>query len=127
MKKQDLWQLLEQNALLLDGATGTRLQQAGMPTGVCPETWVLEHPDVLTSLQLSYLNAGSSIVYAFTFGANRTKLTRHQVPPSQTEAINRQLALISIAARDAFRKAHPELMVQLDGDLALTGFFLKPA
>ncbi|NLO37628.1 MAG: hypothetical protein GX112_14945 [Clostridiaceae bacterium] len=127
MKKQDLWQLLEQNALLLDGATGTRLQQAGMPTGVCPETWVLEHPDVLTSLQLSYLNAGSSIVYAFTFGANRTKLTRHQVPPSQTEAINRQLALISIAARDAFRKAHPERMVQVAGDLAPTGLFLKPA
>ena len=28
---------------MLDGATGTNLQQAGMPIGVCPEKWILEN------------------------------------------------------------------------------------
>ena len=29
--------------LYLDGATGSNLVRAGMPSGVCPEQWILEH------------------------------------------------------------------------------------
>ena len=43
----------------LDGATGTNLQKAGMPTGVCPEAWILEHPDTMMQLQKAYFEAGS--------------------------------------------------------------------
>ena len=38
--------------ILLDGATGTELQRRGMPPGACAETWVLEHPEVLTACLL---------------------------------------------------------------------------
>ncbi|NLY17670.1 MAG: hypothetical protein GX045_01655 [Clostridiaceae bacterium] len=37
------WALKE--VRILDGATGTMLQKAGMPSGVCPEKWVLDNPD----------------------------------------------------------------------------------
>ena len=36
---------------LMDGATGSNLMKAGMPRGVCTESWVLEHPDVFQTLQ----------------------------------------------------------------------------
>ena len=56
---------------LLDGATGSMLRRAGMPAGVCSETWILDHPQTLIALQRAYLAAGSEIIYAPTFGANR--------------------------------------------------------
>ena len=37
----------EHGPVILDGATGTNLMEAGMPIGVCPESWVLENPQVL--------------------------------------------------------------------------------
>jgi len=36
---------------LLDGATGSMLRRAGMPAGVCSETWILDHPQTLIALQ----------------------------------------------------------------------------
>ena len=45
-----------------------------MPKGVSTELWVLEHPDILANLQKAYVEAGSQIVYAPTFGTNRLKL-----------------------------------------------------
>lgn len=56
----------EHGPVILDGATGTNLMEAGMPIGVCPESWVLENPQVLLELQRRYVEAGSHIVYAST-------------------------------------------------------------
>ena len=74
MNKKEFIKLTEQKYLVLDGATGTFLQKSGMPTGVCPEKWALENPDVLAGIHSSYKNAGSDIVYTCTFGGNRLKL-----------------------------------------------------
>lgn len=63
--------------LILDGATGTQLHKLGLPPGVCPEEWILEHPDAIKKVQRAYKNAGSDAVYAPTFGANRKKLPAH--------------------------------------------------
>ena len=49
----------EHGPVILDGATGTNLMEAGMPIGVCPESWVLENPQVLLDLQRRYVEAGS--------------------------------------------------------------------
>lgn len=62
--------------ILLDGATGSNLQKAGMPRGCCTETWVLEHPDALKSLQSAYVQAGSRILYAPTFQAQPIALEK---------------------------------------------------
>ena len=42
--------LSQDTPVFLDGATGSQLQKRGMPTGVCPELWIMEHPDVFTHL-----------------------------------------------------------------------------
>ena len=55
MTKNELYRLLEDGPVILDGATGSNLQKAGMPTGVCPELWILEHEDALIKLQKDYV------------------------------------------------------------------------
>jgi len=60
--------------LFLDGAMGTELQKAGMPAGMLPELFGLEHPEITEKIHGDYLDAGSRILYANTFGANGKKL-----------------------------------------------------
>ena len=73
MTKQEFRNLTERGIIILDGATGTNLQKAGMPAGVCPEQWILEHEDVMKQLQSSYVQAGTNILYAPTFTGNRIR------------------------------------------------------
>jgi len=64
------------NILILDGAMGTVLQQRGLPPGGAPELLNLTEPELLTAVYRDYINAGSQIIYANTFGANGLKLKR---------------------------------------------------
>lgn len=127
MNKANFKRLLATGPVILDGATGTQMQSAGMPAGVCPEIWVLDHPDVLCRLQEAYMLAGASIVYAFTFGASRIKLAGHIENDGQVAQLNERLAALSIQTRDAFIHSHPGQTVLIAGDLAPTGQFLQPA
>ena len=51
MTKEQFRKRLAQGKMILDGATGSNLQERGLPAGVCPEEWILENPDVLKELQ----------------------------------------------------------------------------
>ncbi|WP_295807344.1 homocysteine S-methyltransferase family protein [uncultured Victivallis sp.] len=108
--------LIEQRLIQLDGATGTELVKRGMPAGVCPEAWVLEHPEALAAVQQAYAASGSDLVYAPTFGGNPLKLAEFHLE-QQTGEINRQLAEIS-------RRAVPGKLVF--GDIAPTGQLVEP-
>lgn len=122
------WQAhLLNRPLILDGATGTLLQAAGLPAGVCPEHWVLENPAHLQAIQREYYLAGSDIVYTFSFGANRIKLTRHGIAAAEVERTNQRLARLSCEVRDHLRAARPDRLCLVAGDLAPTGEFLRPA
>ena len=57
-----------------DGGTGSLLFEAGLKPGIPPETWNIEHPEVLCDIHARYFNAGADYVMANTFGANRIKL-----------------------------------------------------
>lgn len=103
--------------LILDGATGTQLQRAGMPRGACPELWILENPKILQSVQKKYAAAGSDIVYAPTFGANRVKLDGFGAA-AQTAKINKELVKIS---KEAVGDS-----VSVAGDLAPFGLYIEP-
>ncbi len=50
-------------------------QAAGLPAGADPVDWNLEKPSVVRDLHKAYAQAGSQIVLANTFGANRLKYT----------------------------------------------------
>ena len=69
------------NITILDGAMGTMLQKQGLKLGQKPELVCLEHPEAVTAIHRQYAQAGSNILYANTFGANRLKLrdTGHTV------------------------------------------------
>lgn len=103
--------------LILDGATGTELQKRGFTGAVSAEEWVLAHPESILDIQRRYVDAGSRVLYAPSFGANRQKLEEHGIF-NQTEAYNRRLAALSKQA------AAGRALVA--GDLSPTGLFLSP-
>jgi 5-methyltetrahydrofolate--homocysteine methyltransferase len=63
--------------LLSDGAMGTQLQLAGLPSGHCGEAWNVDHPDRVLKIQRAYAEAGSDCILTNTFGASRIMLNRH--------------------------------------------------
>ena len=79
--------------VILDGATGSELYKLGMPRGVCTEEWVLEHPEEMTKLQKAYIEAGSQIIYAPTFSANRIMLKGFLLVDRMEEIIRENVAL----------------------------------
>ena len=74
MTRKEFQDLVRDNVIFLDGATGSNLQKRGMPNGVCPEQWILENKEVMLQLQKEYVAAGTNILYSPTFTANRIKL-----------------------------------------------------
>ena len=97
MTRSEFQALLRNGTVILDGATGSNLRASGMPVGVCTEQWVLEHPAVLQDLQRAYVEAGSQIVYAPSFSANRLSLSMYGLEDKLAE-MNRALVQLS---RDA--------------------------
>ncbi|MDE6925667.1 MAG: homocysteine S-methyltransferase family protein, partial [Acetatifactor sp.] len=121
MTREEFKQLSEQ-LIYLDGATGSNLVKAGMPSGVCPEKWILEHPQVMLDLQERYVAAGTNILYAPTFTANRIKLAEYGLEKN-IKSLIRELTAIS---RQAAKAARPGQKVYVAGDLTMTGEQLKP-
>ena len=118
MTRREFREMIERRVVVLDGATGTNLQKAGMPTGVCPEQWILEHPQALIDLQKAYVKAGTDIVYAPTFTASRIKLEEYGLA-DRLEEMNRALVALS-------REAVAGSGALVAGDLTMTGKQLAP-
>ena len=117
MNKQEFQALIKEHPIFLDGATGSNLQKKGMPAGVCPEQWILEHREIMIALQREFIDAGSQIVYAPTFTANRIKLKEYGLE-GQIAQINRDLVALSKEAADG--------RAYIAGDLTMTGEQLSP-
>lgn len=117
---RDEFQQLSQAYIYLDGATGSNLVKAGMPSGVCPEQWILEHRQVMLNLQKNYVAAGTDILYAPTFTSNRIKLAEYGLQDRQASMIRELVAISKEAAKAADRP------VYVAGDLTMTGEQLKP-
>ncbi len=109
--------MIKETPIFLDGATGSNLLKRGMPAGVCPEKWILEHKDVLIGLQREFIEAGSNIIYAPTFSANRIKLKEYGLE-KQIREMN--FELVAAAKEAAGTKAF------VAGDITMTGEQLAP-
>ena len=94
MLRQEFRDLLESRIVFIDGATGTELQKRGMPAGVCPEKWILDHPDAIREVQKAYYEAGSDIVLAPTFTATRIKLKEYGLEDNLVE-MNKSLVRLT--------------------------------
>ena len=121
MTREEFITLSKDHILYLDGATGSNLVKAGMLSGVCPEQWILEHQDVMLQLQKDYVQAGTNILYAPTFTANRVKLAEYHLEKNMTSMIRDLVAISKKAAEST--PGHP---VYVAGDLTMTGEQLKP-
>ena len=121
MTREEFITLSKDHILYLDGATGSNLVKAGMPSGVCPEQWILEHQDVMLQLQKDYVQAGTNILYSPTFTANRIKLAEYHLEKNMTSMIRDLVAISKKAAEST--PGHP---VYVAGDLTMTGEQLKP-
>ncbi len=66
--------IFKKGFVILDGAMGTVMQRMGLDTGRYPELLNLNAADEICAIQRKYVEAGSNIIYANTFGANRLKL-----------------------------------------------------
>ena len=117
MTKQELQDLFQKGPIILDGATGSNLMAKGMPMGVCPEDWIYHHKDAIVSLQKAYVEAGTQILYAPTFTANRSKLAEYGME-DRLEELNR--AMVRYSREAAGDRAF------VAGDLTMTGRQLYP-
>lgn len=114
MTKKEFQELTEK-VLILDGATGSNLMAQGMPRGICTEQWVMEHKEIIQNLQSAYIEAGSQVIYAPTFGGNRRNLQQHGLE-ERIEEINHTLVSYSrdVAGERAF----------VAGDITTSGQFV---
>ena len=119
MNKRDFKNLLNEKVLILDGATGTELQKYNFLEGVStPEELNIKFPKRIQKIYSSYIDSGSDIILANTFGANRLKLSQYKLDTKINEIIN---VGVSIAKKEA-KKTNSFVA----GDISSVGAYLYP-
>ena len=114
--KKDLRERLGKEWLFCDGGTGTFLQEHGLQGGELPETWNVDHPDVIMQLYEGYLKAGSDIFNTNTFGLNSFKF-----PGRVEELMN---AAVSLAKKAIENTGREDAYIAVD--IGPTGKLLEP-
>lgn len=109
--------LMNDGILVADGATGTMLMAAGLPSNAPPDSWNILRPDEILGLHRSYLDAGSQIILTNTFGGNRIKLDKFEMGD---KVYKHNLAAAVLARGEAGRKAY------VAGDIGPTGELMEP-
>lgn len=103
--------------LIADGATGTTLQRAGLPSGTAPERWNLENPEAIRELHRGYVEAGSDLILTNTFGGSRPRL--------EMEGLGDKVHEINLAAARLAREIAGDEVLVL-GDIGPTGQLMEP-
>ncbi|HVI87278.1 MAG TPA: betaine--homocysteine S-methyltransferase [Dongiaceae bacterium] len=119
-------QLLQDKPFLMaDGATGTNLFAAGLMTGDSPETWNHLHPEKITALHQSFVDAGSDLILTNSFGGTRHRLKLHG-DQDRVHEINKRAAEIARAVADKAMAATPGRVVIVAGSMGPTGELFQP-
>jgi methionine synthase I (cobalamin-dependent) len=103
--------------LIADGATGTMLQEAGLPAGTPGEAWILEKPQEIKKLHLAYIEAGSQLILTSTFGGTRARLRAAGLDPQVAEISRRAAELARQVAGDE---------IYVGGDIGPSGELMPP-
>lgn len=115
--KEKFYRLLENsNFVFLDGGMGTMLQSMGVETGHIPELLNVTGPAPIMEIHRRYVESGSDIIYANTFGVNRYKI----------EGCGYTVAdLVEAGIENARRASGGKALVALD--IGSTGQLLEPS
>lgn len=108
--------------IVLDGAMGTEIQKRGLKLGGIPELLNITNPEMIEEIHLSYMEAGSDIVYANTFGANGYKLKNSGY--SVDEVISKGIEIAKRASDKFYDKTGKRVLVALD--MGTIGQLLEP-
>lgn len=112
--------LASQSTILLDGAMGTMLMEAGLTSGASPEEWNVLHPDRVRAVHREYITAGSRLILTNSFGGNRFRLKLHDLD-------GRVFELNQAAAVNARLEADAALYpVAVGGSMGPSGELLEP-
>ncbi len=106
---------LKDNIIYLDGGMGTMLQASGLRPGEHPEKWNISHPDIIIDIHRQYVDAGSNIICANTFGANILKFSEEELE-----------SIIKSAIENAKAAVNGKENVYVALDIGPTGKMLKP-
>ncbi len=119
--KDNLYDLLEQRILVLDGAMGTMIQRHGLdeqdfrgerfathpnPLKGNNDLLVLTRPDVIRSIHGEFLDAGADIIETCTFNANPISQTDYQLQDLARE-LNVAAAKVARSAADEYSEKTP--------------------
>ena len=111
----DITMRLGRDVLVIEGAMGTMLQRAGLPSGECPELLNITAPEMVGQVHRLYALAGADCCVTNTFGGTAPKLAEYGMG-DRVEEFNR--AGVRIAKRDG--AAH------VLADVGPTGLVLEP-
>lgn len=108
-----LRQALSERILVLDGAMGTMIQQAGLTAADfggeayegCNEILVVTRPDVIRRIHEAYLEAGADIIETNTFGATRVVLAEYGL---EERAYELNVAAARLAREAAEKFSRPD-------------------
>lgn len=110
---------MQDKVLILDGAMGTELHKRGYLHDVnAPEELNIRFPGRIEEIHDDYLRAGSDIVIANTFGANRHKLASYG---REDQVVELNAAGIQVA-----RAAAQKYNALVGGDIGPLGAYLTP-
>jgi len=110
----------EEGTLLLDGAMGTMLMEAGLESGNPPEEWNVLFPERIRAVHRAYIQAGSQVILTNSFGGTRYRLTLHNLQ-DRVHEINRAAAENARTEADAAVRT-----VIVAGSMGPTGELLAP-
>ena len=94
---------MDKEFVILDGAMGTMLQSMGLKMGEKPELMAFYDEEAVYRVHKMYVESGSDIIYANTFGANRRKM--QNAPKSVGEIIEKNVLVAKKAAGDKAKVA----------------------
>ncbi|MBK65455.1 MAG: methionine synthase [Chloroflexi bacterium] len=116
-KKMSFLDLLKNNILLSDGATGTFLQSKGLEPGGCPELMNVEKEEAVIEMADRYFKSGSDFVLTNTFGGSPFMLKKYGYE-DKVEEFNKKGAMIakSVCPDGKF----------VFGSIGPTGEFIEP-
>lgn len=115
--ESDIFDLIKERTVLLDGGMGTELIRYGLKQGGCSESWNAKNPDIVKKIHKSYYDAGSNVVLTNSFGGNQIKLESHGLG-ERCHELNLAAAKIAVKAKYGGK--------YVAGSMGPTGKFLKP-
>jgi 5-methyltetrahydrofolate--homocysteine methyltransferase len=87
--------------ILIDGAMGTALQAAGLPSNDLPERWLLERPEVVAAIHAAHASAGASLLLTCTFNVASPRFAAARLGASAPRLCAAAVALAREAAPGA--------------------------